>query len=671
MLALALTLALSIEDRQAWVSIATAQADAKAVLARLTRDVGLAPNVAKARERAQAEKRAVLAIVVGRWKADEPGAHDELVFGTVLAHPDVRAIVAARCVPVVVACTPNAYAVAAEGSGSDDPLATLGAKLVDAKPPALVLVREDGVAVLASIGTWDAGLVARFLVDALGRSTPPKALRDGSTLLDGGWFDAAQRAFEREPPATGLVGLAALALRRGRADEALEILERASRTPAVDRARTSAIAGSALLRLGRLADARAKLAEAGDDLRATYERAVLAVFANEGDAHAMFDAIAKDAKSPWGALASAWIAWPERMRALSTPGAPAFAKPGASEVVVSGRAEERRLVETALDYLTLAQMPDGSWPLGSTAVEDYRGGVAALAADALLAWRDELDGARKERVASTLERAERWLAEHVAKADAAELNSFAAAYWVDHVLARRARGLASAEELQAAADLLAGGRMENGAWSYSKRFGETWKGGFAGWPTTDEGRAHSMNTAIALDALARAKAAGARVDEAKLAASTKTLLAMRVAAGRWTYTWPEPRNFEDLDASIARASACERALWRMKAVPAADVRTAIDAFLGARKTLRVPVKLSASWLPPHGLSSYFWFFAYDEAARALVAVSDAQSKRDLAKLRADVLSVVEPDGTWVDFEDTGKPYGTAMALRLLALTATK
>jgi hypothetical protein len=39
----------------------------------------------------------------------------------------------------------------------------------------------------------------------------------------------------------------------------------------------------------------------------------------------------------------------------------------------------------------------------------------------------------------------------------------------------------------------------------------------------------------------------------------------------------------------------------------------------------------------------------------------------LALLRDDVLKVGEADGTWVDYEAIGKPYGTAMALHILHL----
>ena len=80
----------------------------------------------------------------------------------------------------------------------------------------------------------------------------------------------------------------------------------------------------------------------------------------------------------------------------------------------------------------------------------------------------------------------------------------------------------------------------------------------------------------------------------------------------------------------------------------------------------MPVKLSKGWLPPRAVSSYFFFYAYDHAARAIADHGEKAAER-LALLRDDVLKVGEADGTWVDFEEIGKPYGTAMALHILDL----
>ncbi len=90
----------------------------------------------------------------------------------------------------------------------------------------------------------------------------------------------------------------------------------------------------------------------------------------------------------------------------------------------------------------------------------------------------------------------------------------------------------------------------------------------------------------------------------------------------------------------------------------------LDLFMKHRPGLLKSVKLTPGWIPPHGYSSYFYFFAYYHAAVALDALAALD---DLEKLRDDLLATVEPDGTWVDYEAIGKCYGTAMALMVLHL----
>ncbi|MCI0585232.1 MAG: DNRLRE domain-containing protein [Planctomycetes bacterium] len=633
---------------------------------RLYEGVALEESVKKALERSKREGKPVLAVVVGSWNPKEPGPHEEHLFATALAHPSVTRLVATRFVPVRLATSPNDYAVAATGGSPPDPLQPLGARLAEVKAPALVVKEGSGARILEKIGTFDHEIVARFLLASLAESPPPKDVEDPWTLLEGGWVDQAEERFRKAGGAGGAVGLSAVADRRGRHEEALDHASRALEEKGAHEALAATRAGVALLRLGRLEEGRARLEKAGANSEAAYWLAVLAALRGEEEAsRKSFQTISSDRENPFSKLAASWLAWPERMRIHVSPIAPRLpAPPGVSEVAVSGRREEENLVGLALDYLCQVQNADGSWPLGDPGVEDCRAGVTAIGAHALFSWLGALPVEKKPRVAAALARADGWLRSNVAAADPATLNSFGAAYWLDYVLARQA----GAREVQAACDLVMGGRMENGAWSYSKGWGERWKGGIGGWPVTEKGRAHSMNTGLSLEVLARAKAAGARIDEKPLAASVKALLDMRVRPGRFTYTWPEPRNFEEEDASIARGPLCELALWRLSATKREELRRALDLFGEHRPALRLPVKLTGSWLPPHGHSSYFWFFAYYHAAQALLSLSDAKSRGELARMRADLLSVVEPDGTWVDFEGTGKPYGTAMALLLLKQT---
>jgi hypothetical protein len=220
-------------------------------------------------------------------------------------------------------------------------------------------------------------------------------------------------------------------------------------------------------------------------------------------------------------------------------------------------------------------------------------------------------------------------------------------------------------DVKAAIELLLAGQCPGGGWSYNYRFCVSWKGG-GSWPKTDKGREHSMNTGPALLALTRAHARGYPVPADALDAGRKALQAMRDRAGVYTYTHPVPRCFNEPEQSIARAPVCEQALRRLGGSSTEDMEATLALFMKYRRNLRTVVKLTESWLGPRGYSSYFYFFAYDHAARAIAEHKHATRER-LAELRADLLRVVELDGTWVDFDAIGKPYGTAMALHVLHL----
>jgi hypothetical protein len=402
------------------------------------------------------------------------------------------------------------------------------------------------------------------------------------------------------------------------------------------------------MRSGRFDEARAAFAELEEVPEALYWSAALC--AARGDATACrkgLDRIESEhADSAWALKARARRAYPELVsgyEALSTPKRP------------SSRADLER---GAVRYLRAAQLPDGSFPMGHPPYEEHREGITVLAALALLVHGD----------AEGSQRAFDHLAPMLAARRATDVNSFTATYWLDLCLERRAREVGSEEQVASAIALLLGGQMENGAWSYSRTFGDGWRGGFGGWPPTDLGRAHSMNTAIALEVLTRARKAGYDVDAQALERGRDALLAMRAEPAAYTYTWPDPRVYATVDASIARAPAAELALVRLGAAADDDLDTALREFLARRSTLHPPAQLSDAWLPPHALSGYFHSFAYYHAARALAERGGSVSRSGLAALRADVLARAEDDGTWMDTIGLGKPYATAMALLVLELS---
>jgi hypothetical protein len=260
-----------------------------------------------------------------------------------------------------------------------------------------------------------------------------------------------------------------------------------------------------------------------------------------------------------------------------------------------------------------------------------------------------------------------WLREYLAREDPAQANSFGAAYVLDAALACTAP-LPKDERkafVGAAIAFLAGGQCDNGAWSYSLEFHRNWRGGFGGWPTTDKGRVHSVNTGPAIVFLQTAKRQGFSVSDEVLRRGVKVLQDMRVGPGVYTYTYPVPRVFEKPDQSIGRGPVCELALFLSGAATREDLATALEAFRKHRSHLRTNVKLDHSWSSPIASSSYFFFYAYYNAHLALKAAGGSLASELAAELRSDLLGFAEVDGTWMDFENNGKPYVTAMALLVL------
>ncbi len=175
-----------------------------------------------------------------------------------------------------------------------------------------------------------------------------------------------------------------------------------------------------------------------------------------------------------------------------------------------------------------------------------------------------------------------------------------------------------------------------------------------------------MNTGPALVYLALARDQGFKVSAKDLERGREILQKMKQKPAAFTYTYPEPISWQKEEFSIGRAPVCEQALWMLTGKKdASDLKVSLDNFMKWRTDLRAPVKLTPGWTMPRGVSSYFYFFAYYHAARAIDALGGPDAKKRLQTLRADLMAVAEADGTWVDYPAIGKPYGTAMALLVL------
>jgi hypothetical protein len=637
-----------------------------------------AKSVDQAVERARRERKLILACVRSHYDSEKTTYLEQMLLAAMLSEPDVHTLIQARFVPVRVSYPPWVATLKQGHGDNNDPLLGLGISAKEAKATALIV--SDGksvVARLTNLGTFDRDLALKFLLGALAGAHAPEGLNDPWKLLDEGYFDNAQRLFARQDSREGKYGQARVASLRGNYRAALDLCAPLALSDGPFRHEATVEAARSLVRLGRLPEALPLLRAAAETRGSRAAEAgyllgcVLYRTASAETAGAVWrNVVAQHTGSLSAVRAEARLAWPdamamyENLTALDrTPSAR-----GALTHDDSDRsAEKSDAVDRGLDYLLAQQYPDGTWTTGSQ-VNKYRVAVTSLVARTLHAWASKLDGERRERIDRATAKATEWLNEQVKQVDPTTMDSFGAAYLLDYFLDLADTRGPMQGDVAGAVELLLGGQCPNGAWSYDFQFAANWAKYRD--PKLQPGRTHSMNTGLALLALARAKRLGFTVNAKSLEKGVSALVAMRDGPGVYTYIYPGPRNFNQVDSSIARGPLCEHALYLLHAVNKEDLGIAVERFLKNRDGLRAPLKVwGPTWLPPHGYTSYFFFFAYDHAARAVVELGDKSSDQ-FQPLRTDLLGLVEPDGTWVDYESIGKPYGTAMALHVLYLART-
>lgn len=651
----------------------------KQLIARLRTQVGFAKDSTDALARAHKGGKLVLTLVVSSQNRGAAGTLEQLLLTQAFGSPEVLTLVHGCFVPLRVAYPPNAYTHKRPSRGRD-PLAPLGATCPGIKAPALIVTTAKGKLLdsLQSIGTPDEAVVHRFLLRALAAASPVSPLPDASSeqLLAGGFVEAALEATKREKSPGAEAQRARIHLLLGQPARSVEILQALDKKWQDDPDVRLALA-RARMQLGDYAAARrlyAVLARNGrHQARARYFLAALDWHTGSRDsAFERWEDLSKDDDAgTWALRAAARITWPDRMDWGESLRAVPQLEAGWSTESKTPDDKAPALVRRSIGYLLEKQRPDGSWPIDSA---QYRMAVSAFAAKALLTWRPDMDASLQARIGKALDRFDRYALAHLENQDPKQASTFGATYLTDYFLGvySREKTKENLSRLTRAAEFLIGGQCPNGAWSYSYGFGTSWRGGFGGWPRTTRGRTHSMNTGPALDFLLAARKAGARLDDEAISRGLEVLAKMRMAAGVYTYTYPDPISFQRSDQSIARGPTCELALYLGDKASQDDLLITLRRFMELRSHLRTPVKLDPSWASPHNLSSYFFFYAYYHGALAWKALEGIEAHRTeahdaLRLLRKDLLEVAEIDGTWLDFPDLGKPYGTAAALLTLAM----
>lgn len=632
-----------------------------------------ATSVDEAFRKASDENKLVLAVVRADYGSKQVSNFNEqmLILGS-LSEPDVRRRILSRFIPVRVGYNPMSYlrGVAIEHRGE---FAKLGITTQQVKAPAMVIFEADRklLAVQQSIGTFDRDLTLRFLDQASANAAKPDSLpSDPWKLLESGQLAEAESAFTEMTTSAGKLGLAKVASLRGEHQAALDLARPLADSDGAYRYESSYVAGLSLTRLGKFAEAEPYLKVAMDSKAeiasdATYLLGCLIARNNSEKADEFWESIGvKYPRTVADTRARARRAWPtaiDQCESLLSFKIPEQINSSEQDL----RTATEQAVQRGVEFLLRSQQANGSWST-TTQAESYRVAITSLAARSLHKWASHLKPPYAENARTASERATNWLNQEIGKVNPTRFNSFGAAYLLDYFIDLEESKATVKGDVPGAIRLLLAGQLPNGSWSYDLSFGKNWRGGIGGWPETDRGRAHSVNTGQALLALARAQRNGFEVETQLLKKGVEAMLAMREAPAVYTYTYPVPKSFHQKpEYSIGRAPLCELALRKLDANESPDLELAINLFMTHRQELRAPVKLTEGWVSKVGSSSYFYFYAYDNAARA---ISDSGADRSrLTELSRDILQVAELDGSWVDFEAIGKNYGTAMALHVLYL----
>lgn len=200
----------------------------------------------------------------------------------------------------------------------------------------------------------------------------------------------------------------------------------------------------------------------------------------------------------------------------------------------------------------------------------------------------------------------------------------------------------------------------SGGWNYARPRG----------PLSQPAGTSPFMTGPALQALFAAKAQGYRVRSKVVERALDALERGRVDTGEVVYSTMggHVSRGGELPGSVGRMLAVESTLRLAGRGDLSRVRGAIDAFLVHWEWLDQRRAKSGTHKKPYGVAPYYFYYAHDQAGRAIELLPEAERGEYRRRLRQRLEEVQLEDGTWNDrvFPRTAN-YGTACSV--LALIA--
>jgi hypothetical protein len=321
---------------------------------------------------------------------------------------------------------------------------------------------------------------------------------------------------------------------------------------------------------------------------------------------------------------------------------------------------EEQLWRRSVDYLLGMQRADGAWldsdyDFGGTdGLPNVHAAVTSLAGMALM---DALPRVpeRAESIRAAIDRAASYVGnpDHINYADRDEI-LWAHAYRTAFLARLVQEG---GETMQVHATALARGvedlesiQTPQGSWYHEY--------------------ANPFVTATALTALHKAKAAGANVNSEKIALGIAALSRERFDNGAFPYSATREgreRRETPIAAAAGRMPLCEMALLLWGASDEDRLSGALAAGFDHHSDLAVAYKYDdhTSHMAYGGF--FFWYDMQGRAEALSHLLPGEERQMRVNQHRELVLALPELDGCFVDSHELGRCYGTAMALRTLAI----
>lgn len=196
-----------------------------------------------------------------------------------------------------------------------------------------------------------------------------------------------------------------------------------------------------------------------------------------------------------------------------------------------------------------------------------------------------------------------------------------------------------------------------GGWNYARAEG-----------LDTPGRGSPFMTAVCLQALFEARAAGLDVDADVVARGLDFLARSRLPSGSVAYALEHEAapNGNGVPGATGRMLAVESTLLLAGRGSPSAVRGALDAFLAHWPWLDARRAQPGTHARPYGVAPYYFYFAHDQAGRAVELLPPEERPEYRRRVLERLFQVRLEDGSWNDrVFPRSATYGTAMALGVL------